>query len=209
MEKTIQLVNLWGEYVRRHPEADIADFCRHLLISQREDKSKESLVGGIIPPKTDSLLMKIIGRIHKLHVIYISKAFDGTSLNQVEEYGILITINSKKNPIKSDVISSNLLEPSSGTDMLNRLKKKGLIKEYPDKEDGRSKRVELTRAGEKTVMQCRGKMEQLSGMMLHDMTEDDKLLCIQLLKMVEIKFSELWLQHKRTSFDEVYSEIVQ
>lgn len=209
MEDTIALVNLWGDFARQHPGGNIEDFCRHLLIHKRESENKENLVGGIVPMQSETLLMKIIGRIHKLHVAYISKAFEETPLKQVEEFGLLVTISSKKNPIKSEVISSNLLEPSSGTDMLNRLKKKGLIREYPDKEDGRSKRVELTRSGETIVIQCRNKMERLAEMMLYDMTEDDKLLCIQLLKRVEIKFSGLWIQQKRESFEEAYNEIVQ
>lgn len=209
MEKTIELVNLWGDFIRQHPDGNLEDFCRHLLIHKRESSKQSTMVGGVVPLQSASLLMKIIGRIHKLHVIYISKAFEDSPLNQVEEYGLLITIHSRKNPIKSEVISSNLLEPSSGTDMLNRLKKKGLLKEYPDHEDGRSKRVELTKSGERILIQCRDRMERLAQMMLHDLAEDDMLLCIQLLKGIEIKFSERWMQDKKTAFENLYQGIVR
>ena len=45
-------------------------------------------------------------------------------------------------------------------------------------------------------------------MMMHDLTDDDKELCIQLLKNVEIKFSALWPRHRGKSFEEVYKEVV-
>jgi hypothetical protein len=45
-------------------------------------------------------------------------------------------------------------------------------------------------------------------MMLHEMSEDDKQLCIQLLKNVEIKFSSLISKHKGEKFDSIYKDVV-
>ena len=45
-------------------------------------------------------------------------------------------------------------------------------------------------------------------MLMNDLTEDDKDLCIQLLKNVEIKFSALWQNHKGKKFDEIYNELM-
>ena len=209
MEKTIELVNSWGEFARQHPGAEIEDFCRHFLVSKRESENKGPLVGGVVPVLIDGLLMKIIGRIHKIHVIYAYAAFAGTPLNQLEEFGCLVTIRRQKDPIKSEVISANLMEPSSGTDMLNRLKNKGLIKEYHDKADKRSKRLMLTPLGEKITALCLKRVEKLALMMLHDMSEDDKKLCVQLLKQVEIKFSGLVHKQKGEEFEEIYKQIVE
>jgi len=44
-------------------------------------------------------------------------------------------------------------------------------------------------------------------MLMYDMGNDDKELCIQLLKNVEIKFSALWQGHKGKAFEEVYTEV--
>jgi DNA-binding MarR family transcriptional regulator len=208
MDKTIELVNLWGAFIKQHPEGSIEDFCRHLLIHQRESENISLSLGGVVPMQTDGQLMKLIGRIHKLHVTYASAAFEGTPLNQLEEFGCLVTIKQRQNPKKSEVIYSNLMELSSGTDMLNRLKAKELIIENDDPEDKRSKRVSLTPLGEKTVAICIVKVLKLAKMMLIEMSEDDKQLCIQLLKSVEIKFSALVQKHKGETFDDIYKELV-
>ena len=207
MNKTVELVNEWAGFEEKHPNANIEDFCRHYLASHQKQKVNGPLTGGVIPPISEGLLLKIIGRIHKLNMSYASDAIAETGLNQVEEFGILLTIQQESEPRKTDVIYANLFELSSGTDMLNRLKKRGLISEQDDEFDKRSKRIRLTKAGEKAIELCMAQMRKVAGMMTIDLDEDDKQLCIHLLKNIEIKFSALWQQHKGRPFDEVYQEI--
>ncbi len=209
MNKTIELVNHWGEFEEKHPTGSIDDFCRHYLAQQQQQKIKGTLVGGVVPSLNDALLLKIIGRIHKLNMNYANMALRDTELNQIEEFGILQTIKQEKNPKKTEIIYANLFELSSGTDMLNRLKNRGLIKEYDDQEDKRSKRIELTKKGEKVVEECKVKILKNATMMMNDLTDDDKELCIQLLKNIEIKFSGLWQKHKGKEFEEVFVEVVK
>jgi len=208
MDKTIELVALWGKFLKQHPEATIDDFCRHHLIHQRESENKGKLVGGVVPMTTDGLLMKVVGRIYKLHMNYATSALKGTPLDQIEEFSLIATIRQQKNPRKSELIYTNLIELSSGIDILNRLKKKGLIEEVDDMADKRSKRVLLTPDGEKAMEICLKRILKLAKMLLLEMPEDDKQLCIQLLKHVEIKFSALVQQHKGVDFDTVYSQVL-
>ena len=207
MNKTIELVNQWGAFEQKHPKGSVEDFCRYYLAHQQR-KTKGTLVGGVVPSFNEGLLLKIIGRISKLNMAYANVALKGTGLNQIEEFGILQTIRKEKNPKKTEVIYANLFELSSGTDMLNRMKKRGLIKEYGDKEDKRSKRIELTTKGEKVSEISMANIAKNATMLMNDLTEDDKELCIQLLKNIEIKFSALWQKHKGKEFDIIYKELM-
>lgn len=204
MNKTVALVNEWADFEQHHPDADIADFCRHYLISQREKDKRIPLEGGDIPWNINGLLLKMMGRINKLNVIFAAKALEGTGIDQLEEFGMLLTVRRLKTPRKTEIIYSNIFELSSGTDMLNRLRKKGFIKEHADKEDRRSKRISLTAAGEKIIDVCADRIKKCAGMMLAEMNEDDITLCTQLLKNVEIKFAALWQQNRSASFQELY-----
>lgn len=208
MNKTVEIVNEWASFEVKHPDGNIEDFCRHYLGRKREQKTKGTLVGGVVPAFTQGLLLKIIGRISKLNMYFANAALKGTELNQIEEYGILVTIKQEGKPKKTEVIYANLFELSSGTDMLNRMKKRGLIKEYDDKEDRRSKRIELTSRGEKVIEECHGRIRKNAMMIMNDLTEDDRELCIQLLKNVEIKFSAFWQKNRGKEFEEIYKELV-
>jgi len=157
-------------------------------------------------PNLNGQLMILIRKIGKFHIMYSNKALESTGLDQIEEFGILVIIFNKKNPIKSEVIYDNLLELSSGTNMLIRLKKRGMITEYPDKEDKRVKRLKLTSKGEETLNQAKQLVSQVAGMMVDSLTDDDKQLCIQMLSPINARFSSIFQKQKNKSFDEAYRE---
>jgi DNA-binding MarR family transcriptional regulator len=206
MNKTVELVNLWGEFEEKYPAGTIEDFFRYQLTRSRErTKPKTPLEERPLP--IESRLMIMIGKISRMHTTYAGIALKGTGLNQIEEFGLLITIATQPgDPKKTEVIQPNMLELSSGTNMLERLRKKGLIEEYDDQVDRRSKRLKLTDAGKKTVQKTTSKIGKLAKMMLSDLDDEDKQLCIQLLKSTEDKFGALLPKQRNKSFDEIYKE---
>jgi DNA-binding MarR family transcriptional regulator len=209
MNATEELASAWASYEKGHSEANVADFCRHYLAHQMPDQPRGAFVGGVIPGINEGLVLKVIGRIGKLNMLYASKALAGTEVRQLEEYGMLATIKQHKNPRKTDVITANLFELSSGTDMLSRLKSRGLIREYCDTVDKRSKRLELTEKGETTMKACYRRIVKNAQLMMHGISQNDMNLIVQMLKGIEIRFSRLWPQHKGKSFADVFNSIVQ
>lgn len=209
MNKTVTLVNEWAAFEEKYPNASIDDFCRHRLIAESKKAQQEQgqLTGGVVPHISSGLLLKIMGRISKINMSYQNRAMAGTGITQLEEFGMLVNIKKEKNPRKTDVIYASLFELSSGSDMLKRLKARNLIREYDDENDKRSKRIELTEEGEKAVKACGPGVARVAHMLTSDLTEDDKQLCIQLLKSIEIKYSALWQQYKGKTIDEVFEEL--
>jgi DNA-binding MarR family transcriptional regulator len=208
MNKTIELVNQWGAFEEQFPTGDLDDFCRHYLASRKKEMDHPIRGGGgTAPLTTDSRLMRLIGRIAKLHSIFATAALEGSALNSIEEFGLLNTIRQLREPKKTEAIYACLYELSTGTDMLARLRKKELFVEYHDKEDKRSKRLKLTKKGEAELDRCHERVKQLASIMMGDLQEDDKKLCIQLLKVVEDKFVGLWQDHKGKSPGEILAEI--
>ncbi|WP_436486339.1 MarR family winged helix-turn-helix transcriptional regulator [Chitinophaga sp. ARDCPP14] len=205
MNKTVELVRLWGEYEQRHPDASIEDFCRSQLATAIK-KKKTVVFKGQLQPDLNGALVKLISRIGKFHMVYTNKALEGTGLDQIEEFGMLVTIFNQKNPIKSEVIFSNILDLSSGTNILGRLKERGLINEYTDKEDKRVKRLKLTASGDETLKKAKQQILKVVAMLTQDLTEDDKQLCLQLLRPVDARFSAVIQKQKNKSFKEIFEE---
>jgi DNA-binding MarR family transcriptional regulator len=112
----------------------------------------------------------------------------------------------KKNPKKSEVIYDNLLELSSGTNMLIRLKKRGMISEYADPDDKRITRLKLTPKGEKALVKAKVRVLKVAEMMVNCLSDDDKQLCLQMLGPINDQFSAIYLKQKYKSFDEIYKE---
>lgn len=196
-------MKLWGTYEEQYPDGTIEDFCRHHLTVKKE---KPAPPEGHLIPGINGQLMILIRKIGKFHILYSNKALEGTSLDQIEEFGILVIIFNKKNPMKSEVIFDNLLELSSGTNMLIRLKKRGLITEYADKEDKRVKRLKLTAKGEETLTKAKVLVNKVAGMIVGGLSEEDKQLCRQLLEPINARFTGIVQKQKNKTFEEIWQE---
>lgn len=208
MNKTVELVNLWGAFEEKHPEATLEDFFRHSLAVRPKSEPKPEPEGKLIP-NLDGKLIILLRRIGKFHIAYSNMGLASTELTQMEEFGILVTIYNEGNPIKSEAIFNNIMELSSGSNMLIRMKKKGLVTEYADPDDKRVKRLKVTPKGEQTLMAAKDIVLKVAEMMVHDLSDDDKRLCIQLLKPIDRRFSGMYQKQKNKPFDEIYRENMQ
>jgi DNA-binding MarR family transcriptional regulator len=206
MNKAVELINLWDTYETEHPGATIEDFCRHTLVHAREKENK-LITKNVTPIGAEGILLKTICRIAKINNIYANWALAGTAINQPEELLMLLQILAKKAPNKSEVIYYNLMELSSGTDVIKRLIKKGFIGEYVDQEDRRLKRLELTPKGIGEIEICIPRIKKLSDMLTWDLPADDIELCAKLLMVIDTKFTFLIHSHKGKSFDDIYKSL--
>ena len=209
MNKTVDLVTRWAKFTEKHANASIDDFCRHHLITKRENKNLDNLFSGTgLPPTNNIILTKLLSRISKLNLLYFNLILPETGLEHIDDFQFLTIISNVKNPMKTEVINHNLSELSTGLLVIERLKKKKLITEHFNPDDKRSKHLKITEKGQKVLNSCYTKLRRIHEMMYYDLSEDDIKLCIQLLQGVEIKFSKLWHTHKGKKFDAIYKEVV-
>jgi DNA-binding MarR family transcriptional regulator len=208
MNKTVELVVLWGAFEEQYPNGSLEDFFRYQLALSGDLEKPAELEGKLIPDINGRLVI-LLRRIGRFHMAYSNKALEGTDIDQIEEFGILVTIFNMGNPIKSEAIYNNIIELSSGTNMLIRMKKRGLVTEYDDDEDKRVKRLKLTDKGVETLLKAKDKVLKVAYMMVHDLTDDDKQLCIQLLTPIDKRFSGMYQKQKNKTFDEIYEENMQ
>lgn len=136
---------------------------------------------------------------------YSNNALEGTGLGQVEEFGLLVTILNMGSPIKSETIQSNIMELSSGSNMLIRLKKKGFVSEFADSDDKRVKRLKLTEKGEGVVRKAVVLVQKVAHLLVDGMSEDDMLNCIKLLKPIDTRISDMYQKQKNKPINEVIS----
>lgn len=205
MNKIVQLVNEWDTFEQTHPDADLGDFCRYYLIREREQKQEGVMVGGVVPPRTNDLLSKLLGRIVGIFTVYARKAV-GDSPLQMEEFYFLNSIRFLGESKKTDIINFNFTELSTGMDILKRLKRAGLTAERTDPNDRRSKLVKATEKADAVLAGFYKIGGMVGDIMFGSMPEEDKQLCIQLLKDVEIRHSKRCIEHRNKMLDEVYRE---
>lgn len=199
MNKTVELVNAWGEYEALHPNATIDDFCHAYIMGKRASEKSKKAFAGIVPPDTYSKIAKMIGRIAKLHSTYAIIVLKECGLNSLDEFLYISSIAKTEAPKKTKVIYENFNELSSGLLILDRLKKKGFVIEEGDEEDKRSKRLKLSKKGNALLTKCYQQMGNLNEWFFKNISKEDLDLCIHLLSDVEVNFSSRWLEDKTKS----------
>lgn len=208
INQTVELVRLWGLYEKDHPNATLDDFFRNQL-AVKTKKERLATLGGKLIPDINGKLVILLRRIGRFHIVYSNKALEGTELDQIEEFGILVTIHNMGNPIKSEAIYNNIIELSSGTNMLIRMIKRGLVTEYVDPDDKRVKRLKVTKKGEKTLDVAKDQVLKVAQMMVQDLNDEEKRLCMELLDPINRRYSGLYQKQKNKSFEEIFKENMQ
>jgi DNA-binding MarR family transcriptional regulator len=84
---------------------------------------------------------------------YIKKALEGTPLQTSEDFTALAILLTHDHLSKSELISHNLQEKTSGTEVLRRLIAAGLVRQWDDENDKRSKHIAITDEGKKLLFQ--------------------------------------------------------
>ncbi len=199
MNKTVELVKVWGEYEAIHQNATIDDFCHSYIMAKRANEKNSKAFAANVPPDAYSRIAKLIGRIAKLHSAYAILVLKECGLNSLDEFLYLSSIAKIETPKKTQVIYENFNELSSGLLILERLKGKNFVIEEGDESDKRSKRLKLSKKGTTLLTQCYKEMGMLNEWFFKSILKEDIDLCIHLLSNVEANFSSRWLEDKGKS----------
>jgi DNA-binding MarR family transcriptional regulator len=204
MNKAVQLMNEWGDFDKQYPDADIEEFCRHYLIKKREAENPHEKPDGPQPPQQENVLLKLLGGISCIGQVYARELLSDLPGIQPKDFYYLVTIWHAVDSRKTEIINCQLSELSTGMDILNHLKEMDLIEERVDPSDRRAKLISITEKGKKVLYQCFRRMSKVGAILFDEVAEEDRKLCIQLLKKVEAKHGKLALEVKNKGIREVF-----
>src|SRR5687768_819826 len=124
MEEVITILQLWSAYQKDHPKSEFEDFCRFYLTSQKI-KTFKPVEAKAAPFDTNSRFMMTVSRTILAFWVYMRIALKDTPLPSIENIMFCSALNNLGESRKTDVINYAMMEISTGTDILNRLIKRG------------------------------------------------------------------------------------
>jgi len=192
-----QLITLVEQLEDENPgrEVSIQDFAGFLLTSVG-DPVGDFVNGDVRFGKNESMAQEIayqldnnIGRLFvymsRYAKSYIKKALEGTPLPTAEDFTGLAILLTHDHLSKSELISHNLQEKTSGTEVIRRLIAAGLVKEWNDQKDKRSKQVAITEEGKQLLYRVFVDMSYVGKMITGKLTIAEKLVLQHLLQKLE------------------------
>ena len=217
MNKTVVLVNAWAEFEVQNPDATLLDFCETYVKENRPqqffnflqpfvNKNQEAQEGkDVIPP--DGMVGHLHNRIYRFALFFAKKALSTISLNNLDDFIYMVGLYRTGIPTKSELIQLNVSEFTSGMEVIKRLVKMGLVEEFPDTEDKRSKRVKLTGKGKEVLFKGYGRMQQVARIVFGELDAQEMDMLYQFYSRMNTRLTELYPQVKDATIEQVLEKI--
>jgi len=116
---------------------------------------------------------------------YIKKVLDGTPLQTAEDFTGLAILLTHDHLSKTELISHNLQEKTSGSEVIRRLIAAGLVRQWDSLEDRRSKQIGITDEGKNLLYHVFNDMNHAGKMITGKLTVSEKLTLQYLLQKLE------------------------
>jgi DNA-binding MarR family transcriptional regulator len=195
--RTVQLVQEWVNFESKHPTGTLEDFCRHVLSEKDDVKPVKADLSCSSDYRMIYSLTRVINRLSRLWMYFTLQAIRPMGLSSFEEFGFLYTVDQSKTIRKKDLIYMHFMESSSGLLVIDRLIKKGFLKEKTNQEDKRSKQVFLTQKGHDVLKKCDVALSKVAENLYSEMPEKDMQSCIRHLSLLENRIARKWHEIKK------------
>ncbi len=116
---------------------------------------------------------------------YIKKALEGTPLQTAEDFTALAILLTHTHLSKSELISHNLQEKTSGTEVIRRLIAAGLVHQWDDAKDKRSKHIAITNEGKELLYEVFVQTNYVGKVITGKLTIAEKFTLQYLLNKLE------------------------
>lgn len=116
---------------------------------------------------------------------YIKKALEGTALQTAEDFTGLAILLTHDHLSKTELISHNLQEKTSGSEVIKRLIAAGLVKQWDNLKDKRGKYIGITEEGKQLLYKVFVDMSHVGKMITGKLTIPEKLTLKHLLQKLE------------------------
>ncbi|MCF8452077.1 MAG: winged helix DNA-binding protein [Pedobacter sp.] len=192
-----QLLNLVEDFEQESTgrELCLSDFSGFLINKlEHSDASLTSLDArfGKREAETQELAYQIDNAIGRLFVYmsryaksYIKKTLEGTPLQSPEDFTALAILLTHESLSKGELINRNIQEKTSGTEVIRRLLAAGLVIQWDDKTDKRSKRISITDTGKDLLHKVFDDMNYVGKMVTGNLGFSEKLKLQYLLQKLE------------------------
>lgn len=208
-----ELIERYSEFKETNPDTeqkDIRAFIGYLNSFYSESGiEKRNISGGYYKndfahySDINSEISVLLVYMFRYAKCYIKKALSGSSLQTGDEFSFLITLMSHKSMSKTELITNQVMEKTSGTEIIRRLAARALIKESPDRNDKRKVRISITEKGIKEIRSILPVMNKVAGIISGNLSMAEKRSLLYLLKKLDHFHNDIFTNRHDTAIEDI------
>lgn len=175
LHELLDLVERYEEF-RGNAEQSMSNFLRFAdQTLEQQTSSEEPKAGMRGHAYLNAMIARDISFVYRYMRYFVRKAIKDTPLQAIDEYSYLITLMAKGEMTKTELNNYNVVEKTSGSEIIRRLLKGGLISQTRNLQDRRSLLLSITPKGREVVKELLPRMQQSSDLLLRDLSWDQKI----------------------------------
>ena len=175
LHELLDLVERYEEF-RGNAEQSMSNFLRFADQTLEQQTSYEEPKAGMRGHAyLNAMIARDISFVYRYMRYFVRKAIKDTPLQTIDEYSYLITLMAKGEMTKTELNNYNVVEKTSGSEIIHRLLKGGLISQTRNLQDRRSLLLSITPKGREVVKELLPRMQQSSDLLLRDLSWDQKI----------------------------------
>ena len=138
------------------------------------------------PPHLDGMIAMYIGLLYNYTTFYTRRLFKRSEVYSIIDHGFLMALMPDKEMTKTQLIQENIMEKSSGTEVIKRLLRQELIEELDNPHDKRARLVRLSEKGRGIVAGLGQGIADLSKVVTGQLTGHEKMFLLRTLEQLHL-----------------------
>lgn len=151
-----------------------------------------------------SILISLLFRYAKM---YSRKALKDSPIKTVDEFAMLITLLTHESISKQELIKEQVLEKTSGIEIVNRLIRQGYIQQFAGAKDRRSKLLKITEEGTRELMLILPRMNVVSKIVAGNLTTTEQNLLSYLMRKLDHFHNDIFLNDKDAELEDIIKRV--
>lgn len=179
--------------------------CQELVMREISGEKKEWFKNEYRNTFSDiSILIVLMNHYAKW---YIKKVLVDSNLQTQDEFSFLITLMTYDNLTKSELITKQVMEKTSGSEVIRRLIKRGMIAEAADKNDKRSIRISITQYGREEILKMLPLMSKVTKIVAGNLSTEEINTLSYLLKKLDYFHSDIYINKRGYTLSDILNGI--
>lgn len=151
---------------------------------------------------------RLMNAMYKYAKNYSKKVLENSLLKSMDEFGILANLMVNKKITKGELINSQLISITTGTEILKRLLRLNLIIEIESEKDRRSKIVQITDKGKAVILQLFNEMGKVSLLVNGNLNEFEQHILAHLLDKLDVFHRDIYHNCKTNDINEIIENYI-
>lgn len=153
--------------------------------------------------KQETTIAILVTFIYRYAKLYSKKILQNSPISTLDDFSYVIMLLTHESLSKTELIQKNVHEKTTGMEIIKRLIKQGLIRQFDDEVDKRSQRVAITEEGKRAIFSILHKLEDVSTIMTGNLTELEKNSLNTILKKLDHFHFDIFMNDKNKSLPEI------